>query len=165
MAKSKLTIICLFIQCLACSQADRSNPQETVLASPLEGSWELVENRVKGELVMPQRYPQQFKIFHDGFFSYLMYKPDGSFYNAGAGTYLVEGNRFKEKFLYYSDTVYVGSSDWQEWKLEGDTLYFYGFSRRSTKVAGMLHRSGDKISSWKNEFGLDVICSRRLWHV
>lgn len=132
MAKS--FILSFLFLAIACSQSDQSTQHESDTKSPLDGSWELVENWVNGQLVSPQKHPQQFKIFHDGFFSYLMYKPNGSFYNAGAGTYSTEGNQYKETFLYYSDSVYIGSSDWQEWKLESDTLYFYGFRKAVDKT-------------------------------
>ncbi|QIP13698.1 hypothetical protein G8759_14250 [Spirosoma aureum] len=58
-----------------------------------------------------------------------MYKTDGSFYTAGAGTYSTEGDQYKETFLFYSNSVYVGSSAWQQWKLPSDTLYFYRFPK------------------------------------
>ncbi|GAB3952296.1 hypothetical protein GCM10028805_34050 [Spirosoma harenae] len=148
----KLFIISLFVLCLACSQSDQSAQQEKASTSSLDGSWELVENRVEGKIVVPKLRPQQFKIFHDGFFSYLMYKPDGSFYNAGAGTYSTKGNQYKETFLYYSDTIYVGSSDWQEWKLEGDTLYFYGFKKA-------IDKSGRDVTQ---EWGLDKFVEKRV---
>ena len=145
MAKALISSVLFLV--IACSQSDRSTPHEMDIQQPLAGSWVLVENWVNGQRINPQRHPQQFKIFHDGFFSYLMYKPDGSFYNAGAGTYSTEGNQYKETCLYYSDPIYIGSSDWQEWKMEGDTLYFYGFRKAIDKTGK------DVTQEWgKNKF-------------
>jgi hypothetical protein len=96
--------------------------------SPIEGNWELVSNVVNGKLVNPKR-TQQFKMFNDGFFSYIMYDSLGNFYGAGAGPYEVDGKTYKETFNYYSDTTYIGSADWQEWEIKGDTLLFYGFTK------------------------------------
>lgn len=114
----------------ACQNTGKPSETEagSTARSPIEGNWELVENRVNGELVKPKR-PQQFKVFHDGFYSFLMYKPDGSFYMTAAGPYSTNGNQYKETVNYCSDTTLVGTSDWQEWKLDGDTLIFSGFKK------------------------------------
>lgn len=87
-----------------------------------------MENRVNGKLIKPKR-PQQFKVYHDGFYSFIMYKPDGSFYMRAAGLYSTNGNQYKETVNYCSDTTLVGTSDWQEWKIDGDTLIFSGFKK------------------------------------
>jgi hypothetical protein len=75
-----------------------------------------------------------------------MLNGDGSFHGSGAGTYETDGNQYKEKFTYYSDTTWIGYSDVQEWKLVGDTLLFSGFKkvldRAGKEVAGAW--GGDK---------------------
>ncbi|HKO80330.1 MAG TPA: hypothetical protein VJU78_08050 [Chitinophagaceae bacterium] len=98
-------------------------------ASPIEGNWILVSNIENGKLVIPKRSPQQIKMFQDGYFSFVMYDAAGSFYLAGAGPYELDGNMYKETFQFCSDTIYNGASDWQQWELKGDTLYFYGFKK------------------------------------
>ena len=103
------------------------NPQAT--ASSIEGNWILVSNEVNGRLVTPKRSPQQVKMFHDGYFSFVMYDSAGGFSLAGAGPYELDGNMYKETFQYCSDTVYNGAKDWQQWEIKADTLYFYGFKK------------------------------------
>jgi hypothetical protein len=128
----KVNCLPVVIGMLAAGCQNTDKPAETGSSatpqSPIEGNWELVENRVNGKLVVPKRL-QQFKVFHDGFFSFIMYKPDGSFSEAGAGRYSLDGNQYKETMRYMSDTTLVGTSDWQEWKLDGDTLVFTGFKK------------------------------------
>ncbi|AQG78532.1 hypothetical protein [Spirosoma montaniterrae] len=119
---------------------------EATARSPIDGAWELVENRVDGKLVNPKR-PQQLKIFHDGFFSFMHLDPDGSFHGSGAGTYTLDGNRYRETFRYYSDTTWVDYADEQTWELRGDTLLFAGFKKvfdRSGKQMPADAWGGDK---------------------
>lgn len=138
----------LFIGLAACSTSDTSSDQVTdsTTHSPIEGAWELVENRVDGNVVPPVR-SEQFKVFHDGFFSFIMYEPDGRFHGAGAGTYRLDGNRYTEAFRYYSDTTWVGYADQQTWALRGDTLIFEGFKKvydRTGKLMPAATWGGDK---------------------
>ncbi|WP_420146649.1 hypothetical protein [Spirosoma sp.] len=123
-----LSVITLLLAA-ACQSADKSTATTgSASRSPIEGAWEVVENRVDGKLEKPVR-PQQLKIFHDGFFSFIHYNPDGSFHGSGAGTYTLDGNRYKETFRYYSDTTWVDFADEQTWELQGDTLVFSGFKK------------------------------------
>ncbi|MEZ0606889.1 hypothetical protein ACAW74_00160 [Fibrella sp. WM1] len=120
-----ICILCL-LSC-ACESAEKtSGTSASPGTSPIDGAWEVVENRVDGKVVVPVR-PQQIKVFHDGFFSFIHYNPDGTFHGAGAGTYTLDGNQYKETFRYYSDTTWVGYGDAQTWELRGDTLLFSGF--------------------------------------
>lgn len=142
-----LPVLILLVS-LSCQTTDK--PSDTKTGSqvhpPIDGSWELVENKEYEKVIKPKR-PQQFKMFHDGFFSFMMYNPDGSFHGSGAGTYSIEGDLYKETFRYYSDTIWVGSSDWQKWKLDGDTLYFYGFQK------GIDRNGNDVTQAWgSNKF-------------
>ena len=123
-------IIIGFIACT--SKQNSSKPDESVekKISPIEGNWILVSNEVNGKLVKPKRSPQQFKMFHDGYFSFLMYDSSGKFSMAGAGPYEINGNMYKETVGYCSwDTSYLNSKDWQKWEMKGDTLIFYGFEK------------------------------------
>lgn len=136
MKYSKVILLSLFIWTLAACKnktEQQNNPSLNRTTdkpfSPIEGNWILVSNEVYGKQVKPKRYPQQFKMFNDGFFSYLMYDSAGHFYNAGAGHYEVNGNMYKETFTFFSDTIYIGSKDWQRWEMKGDTLFFYGFEK------------------------------------
>jgi hypothetical protein len=115
---------------MACQNTNKSSETkaDTTAISPIDGNWELVEDRVDGKVIKPVR-PQQLKIFNDGFFSFMHYNPDGSFHGSGAGTYSLEGNQYKETFRYYNDTTWVGYADQQSWELRGDTLIFSGFKK------------------------------------
>lgn len=103
------------------------NPSTNV--SPIEGNWILVSNEINGRLITPKRFPQQLKMFHDGYFSFVMYDSVGKFYLAGAGPYELEGSAYKETFEYCSDTIFNGARDWQQWEIKDDTLFFYGFKK------------------------------------
>ena len=137
---------------IACSQTEKTTSQVNGKESPLEGSWELVENRVDGNVVKPMR-PQQFKMFHDGFFSFMHLNPDGSFHGSGAGTYSLDGNQYKETFRYYNDTTWIGYADQQTWELRGDTLIFSGFKN-------VFDRTGKKLPP--DTWGGDKFVEKRV---
>ena len=71
----------------------------------------------------------QFKIFHDGFFSLVALDSSGKWSWAGAGTYSLDGNIYKENFGYSSVPEYIGVNDLQEYELKGDTLFTRGFTK------------------------------------
>ncbi len=48
---------------------------------------------------------------------------------SGASSYSLDGNTYKETFRYFGISEYVGATDWQEYELKGDTLYFKGFTK------------------------------------
>lgn len=132
---SLILISLLIISFIACNNRNQ-NDNKTNLKdaaknqiSPIEGNWILVSNEVYGRQIKPKRFPQQLKIFHDGYFSFVMYDSIGNFYYAGAGPYEINGNMYKETFAYSSDTSYNDSKDWQRWEIKGDTLIFYGFEK------------------------------------
>lgn len=119
---------------LACSsktgsEAEHSSKVSPSSSSPIEGNWILVSNEVDGKLIVPKRSPQQIKMFHDGYYAFVMYDSVGAFYFAGAGPYELDGNMYKETLAYSSDTTYNDAKDWQRWELKEDTLYFYGFEK------------------------------------
>ncbi|CAN5350898.1 hypothetical protein BH23BAC1_BH23BAC1_08710 [soil metagenome] len=98
------------------------------LNSALEGNWELVVNEINGKKLNPRKN-QQFKMFHDGYFSFVMYDESGNFSLAGAGPYEINGNTYIETHKYSSDPKFIGAKDWQKWEMKGDTLIFYGFEK------------------------------------
>jgi hypothetical protein len=87
-----------------------------------------VENEINGKKVNAEK-TQQFKVFHDGYFSFIMYDEAGKFYLAGAGPYEINGNTYIETHTYSSDPKYIGAKDWQKWEMKEDTLIFYGFEK------------------------------------
>lgn len=98
----------------------KSKSTSTLSASPIDGAWETVS---------PDGKAREFKMYHDGFFSFLMHDSSGTQTVAAAGTYTIDGNTYKETFRFSSVPAYVGASDWQTFELKGDTLYFKGFSK------------------------------------
>jgi hypothetical protein len=95
-------------------------------SSGIEGEWNLVSDNLKGNV--SDNEVKQFKMFHNGFFSLMMQDSAGKWIGA-AGTYTLDGNRYKETFTYCTVPEYVGATDWQEYELKDDTLYFKGFSK------------------------------------
>jgi hypothetical protein len=146
----------LMLSLLACmhqavNREITSNQSPKKPYSPIEGNWEMVSNEKWGQKIDPKR-PQQIKIFNDGYFCFMMYDSLGKFYASGAGSYEINGNMYKETFDYYSNTKYVGSSDWQEWKMTGDTLIFYGFKKA-------IMPDGSDVT---NEWGRDKFIEKRV---
>ena len=127
-------IILMVISLLACNNKPVNNQEALSIQSdmksytPIEGNWELVSNEVVGHKINLSQH-QQFKLFNKGFFCFIMNDSLGNFHSAGAGPYEINGNTYKETVSYYSDPKNVGTSDWQEWEMKGDTLIFYGFKK------------------------------------
>ncbi len=97
--------------------------------SPIDGNWELVATIVNGKMVPFHRTPGEFKMFHDGYFSFLTYDADGKFDYAGAGTFKLEEGKYTEKFDYCSQPDHVGGWNIQHWSMSGDTLVFTGYEK------------------------------------
>jgi len=109
-----------FISCNQDEKKADSQPVSSSSVSPIDGSWETVS--ADGKIT-------QFKMWHNGFFSLIMQDSSGKWSFAGAGSYSVDGNSYKETFRYCSVPENVGASDWQTFELKGDTLYFKGFDK------------------------------------
>jgi hypothetical protein len=132
MKQIPIAITVLFIIGLtACNQKQNDNKGELTnkTVSPIEGNWVTVSFEQNGKLFKPKRYPQQFKMFHDGYFSLITYDTTGNFSFACAGTYELSGNTYKETCTYHSETNYINFKDWETWEMKGDTLIFYGFEK------------------------------------
>jgi hypothetical protein len=95
--------LCFFLGHLIALSACNNKPKESSQAneikvySPIEGNWELISKQEEGKKAV-LKSPQQFKVFNNGFFSYILYDTLGNFQNAGVGTYEVNGNSYKETF-------------------------------------------------------------------
>ena len=109
-----------FISCNQDEKKADSQPVSSSSVSPIDGSWETVS--ADGKIT-------QFKMWHNGFFSLIMQDSSGKWSFAGAGSYSVDGNSYKETFRFSNSPAIVGASDWQTFELKGDTLYFKGFSK------------------------------------
>jgi len=95
-------------------------PNEKKPTTSIDGSWIMVPGS-DGKTT-------QFKMFHDGFFSLLMKDKNDKWIGA-AGTYSIDGNVYKETFDYSTVPEYVGVTDWQEFEIVRDTLFFRGFKK------------------------------------
>ena len=108
---------------VSCNQDEKKAETQPVGASsvsPIEGSWETIST--DGKIT-------QFKMFNDGFFSLIMQDSLGKWSMSAAGIYSLDGNTYKETLRYCSFPDYVGATNWQEYELKGDTLYFKGFTK------------------------------------
>lgn len=123
-------VVCLFI--LPCCAGNASDQNETVKQenafkskSDIEGAWELVWSKTNGKVDNLQK-PLQLKLFVDGYFCLIMKDSTGKWSLASGGTYETDGNVYKETHLYPKQpewAEWVGTTDWQEYELRGDTLY------------------------------------------
>lgn len=121
----------LIISCTDTTTKDDEKPvtnEPGSQAASIEGAWELIWEEVGGK-IRDNEKNAQFKLFHDGFFSLIAFDSTGKWSWAGAGTYSLDGNIYKETFKYSSVPEYIGASDWQEYELKGDTLITRGFTK------------------------------------
>jgi hypothetical protein len=125
-------LVCTLIACKEKQNDKKETKTEAAVTnnlSSIEGNWETVSVEVNGRQTKPKKVPQQFKMFHDGFFSLITYDDSGEFSFACAGNYEISGSMYKETCTYNSSIGYIGSKDWQKWEMKGDTLIFYGFEK------------------------------------
>ena len=104
------------------------NPPHKTTVSPMEGAWELYSTEAKGKTTYHKK-PKQIKVYQDNNFCMMHYDTTGKFYYACAGTYELDGNRYKETFIYHSMAAFTGASIWYDWSANGDTLTFAGFKK------------------------------------
>lgn len=106
------------------SNQNKTAAQENAQTSKpnIEGAWELIWSKTNGKVDNLQK-PLQLKLFSDGFFCLIMQDSTGKWTQAGGGTYETDGRTYKETFRYCTFPDWVGTTDWQEYELRGDTLY------------------------------------------
>ena len=97
-------------------------------SSPIDGAWELYSTEKGGKTTFAKK-PSQIKVYHDGYFCMMAYDSTGKFQYAGAGTYELDGNLYKETFTYDTWTKGIGGSLWFDWSMKGDTLIFEGYKK------------------------------------
>ncbi len=97
-------------------------------ASAIDGAWETVWAKYNGKDQQLRR-PSQFKLFSNGFFALTAWDSTGKFSYSGFGKYELDGNMYKETFLYHNNPNYTGAKDWQEFEMKGDTLIMRGFNK------------------------------------
>ncbi|CAN5751586.1 hypothetical protein BH24BAC1_BH24BAC1_40180 [soil metagenome] len=116
--------LCVFILLLTC------DPSFGQASNPLIGAWELIYGKYglpdpPSERNQPDR-PFQIKVFSPGHFAYVMQNEDGTFGEASAGTYRIEGDKYIETHNWHSSGEFVGATATWDFRIEGDTLYMAG---------------------------------------
>jgi hypothetical protein len=99
-----------------------------ITASVIDGAWDLVWAKYNDTIQILKK-SSQFKHFSNGFFSLMAWDTSGKLDYCGYGKFELDGNTYKETFLYSNHPEYTGGMDWQEYELRGDTLYSKGFSK------------------------------------
>jgi len=120
--------ICLFSlwSCAGNTREENKSPVTDAAVAgaknELDGAWELVWSRT-GDNVNNLKQPSQLKLFTDGHFCLIMQDSTGKWNMAFGGTYETDGTVYKETHLYATDPQWVGTTDWQQYEIKGDTLY------------------------------------------
>ena len=53
----------------------------------------------------------------------------GKWNTANAGTYKIDGDKYIETHRYSTEPNWIGSTYWQQYNIQGDTLYFKLFTK------------------------------------
>jgi len=128
-----MSVVLILIFCGAINSSQTTSEiekgkTETAEGTPIDGAWVLVWAKYNDTVVDVQKIPL-FKMFHNGVFSLIARDSAKHISFAGFGTYQLDGKMYKETFLYHNNPELTGGSDWQEYELKGDTLYFKGFNK------------------------------------
>ena len=106
------------------------NTKKTSAQSPsisvLNGGWQRITVKVNDKT---ESGGQEFRVYHDGFFSILGQDSTGGWKETHGGTYEISGNLYKEKILYSSYPDRMGVIHWQEFTMKGDTVTFNLFKK------------------------------------
>jgi hypothetical protein len=110
----------LFLVNQAVAQTSKSKTGINADATALNGAWQRVyyyngKTATTGE-------PKEIVVVHDGFFSSVGQDSSGRWNNTHVGTFETDGNIMKNILLYSSHPERVGSTNWVEYELKGDTL-------------------------------------------
>ena len=124
-----LLVVCFilhlpFYTLKAQSTSKASVPSSSI--SALNGGWQRISVIVDGRVT---KGAEQFRVYHDGFFTILAKDSAGGWKDTHGGTYEIEGNLYKENILYSSFPDRMGVIHWQEFTMKGDTLTFKLFNK------------------------------------
>jgi hypothetical protein len=126
-----LNVCMLIVFCISCNSknpATENKTENTVAEKPassnaIDGAWQTVSFIQNNQPAVNN----QVKIFSNGVFSMVSWDSSGKLAYAGYGKYELDGNTYKETFLYHDNPKYSGGQDWQEYEMKGDTLIMKGF--------------------------------------
>jgi hypothetical protein len=114
----------------AASARQESELQTSEAAAPLVGAWELIHGEYTdptgSTTIAGNGRPFQLKLFTGTHFAYVMGNEDGSFREAGAGPYTLEGDTYRETHAYQSESQLIGFTANWTYRVSGDTLYMEG---------------------------------------
>ena len=103
-------------------QAQKS-PVRNASLSTLNGAWD-------GVLKFGDGYSfKEHSLYYNGFVTNISQDSTGAWKDIHSGTYEISGNIYKQKILYSSYPDRIGITHWQEFKIEGDTLYLTFFKK------------------------------------
>lgn len=116
----QFVLLFLFLAFINEAVAQSSRSKTGSYPSALNGAWQRVyynngKATTSGE-------PKEFALVHEGFFSSIGQDSTGRWNNTHGGTFEISGNLMKNKLLYTSHIDRIGSANWVEYELKGDTL-------------------------------------------
>ncbi len=116
----QFVLLFLFLAFITEAVAQSSRSKTGNYPSALNGAWQRVyynngKATTSGE-------PKEFALVHDGFFSSIGQDSTGRWNNTHGGTFEISGSLMKNKLLYTSHIDRMGSTNWVEYELKGDTL-------------------------------------------
>lgn len=133
---SKLLTTALLLAITSCKEKPAST--DTPLTPSINGTWALVSSRIitKGDtlITFPVKGQEMIKIFNDQHFAFFKHdvdqrKRDTAVFDAGAGTYELDGEKYTEHLQYCSYRDWENRDFHFKLKLKGDTLIQTGIEK------------------------------------
>lgn len=128
------------------AQGTKKASAQSPSISVLNGGWQRIAVKVNDKI---ESGGQEFRVYHDGFFSILGQDSTGAWKETHGGTYEISGNLYKEKILFSSYPDRIGVTHWQEFTAKGDSVTFKLFKK-------LINYQGDAASLPKTE----MVCVR-----
>jgi hypothetical protein len=116
----KYAFLLLFLFFINGAEAQSSKSKTGNYSGALNGAWQRVYY-YNGHKKTSEE-PKEFALVYDGFFSSIGQDSTGRWNNTHGGIYEIDGNIMKNKLLYTSHIDAMGSTNWVEYELKGDTL-------------------------------------------
>ena len=127
MFSSQLLALLLFFSVVNAALAQSAKSKTGNNTNALNGAWQRVYY-YNGKTTTSAE-PKEFALVHDGFFSSIGQDSTGRWNNTHGGIYEISGNIMKNKLLYSSHMNQMGSINWVEYELKGDTLIMKWFKK------------------------------------
>lgn len=94
------------------------------------GAWQLIHGEYTDPAgttsIQGDGSPFQLKLFTGTHFAYVMRNGDGSFREAAAGSYTLDGDSYQETHAYQSESGFIAYTATWKYRVSGDTLYMEG---------------------------------------